>query len=49
MRLGLVTQEQMLTALVAAVETPVSGLRIIGVREIASAVEPDVSAHGFIR
>jgi len=33
-RLGLVTQEQMIAALVSSVENPASGVRILGVREI---------------
>jgi len=36
-RLGLVTLEQMIMALVAAVESPVQGLRIVGVPEIRTA------------
>ena len=35
-RLGLVTLEQMVTALVEAVENPSSGVRICGVSEIRS-------------
>jgi hypothetical protein len=34
LRLGLVTQAQMLAALVRAVETPQSGIRFVGVPEI---------------
>jgi hypothetical protein len=33
-RLGLVTQEQMIAALVSSVETPARGVRILGVPEI---------------
>ena len=36
-RLGLVTLEQMVMALVEAVESPVQGLRIVGVPEIRTA------------
>ena len=36
-RLGLVTLEQMVMALVEAVESPVQGLRVIGVPEIRAA------------
>ena len=36
-RLGLVTLEQMILALVEAVESPVQGLRVIEVPEIRSA------------
>jgi uncharacterized protein YbjT (DUF2867 family) len=35
-RLGLVTHAQMVNALVRAVETPVAGVRVVGVPEIAS-------------
>lgn len=37
LRLGLVTLEQMVMALVEAVESPVQGLRVVGVPEIRSA------------
>jgi uncharacterized protein YbjT (DUF2867 family) len=36
LRLGLVTLEQLILALVEAVETPVHGIRIVGVPEIRS-------------
>jgi hypothetical protein len=35
-RLGLVTLEQMVTALLAAVENPAQGVRVVGVPEIRS-------------
>jgi uncharacterized protein YbjT (DUF2867 family) len=38
LRLGLVTLDQLILALVEAVETPVHGIRIVGVPEIRSAI-----------
>ena len=37
LRLGLVTLDQLILALVEAVESPVQGIRIVGVPEIRSA------------
>ncbi len=37
LRLGLVTLEQMITALTVAVENPVSGRRVVAVPEIRAA------------
>jgi uncharacterized protein YbjT (DUF2867 family) len=43
-RLGLVTHAQMLSALVAAVESPVSGIRIVEVPEIAGGLDVPMAA-----
>lgn len=43
-RLGLVTHAQMLSALVAAVESPVSGIRIVEVPEIARGLDVPMAA-----
>ncbi|MGH9309774.1 MAG: SDR family oxidoreductase [Vicinamibacterales bacterium] len=45
MRLDLVTHEQMLTALVAAVENPAIGVRVVGVDEISSTPNLQLSTH----
>jgi len=39
-RLGLVTRQQMVTALVDAIENPVSGVRIVEVQEIRNGLKP---------
>jgi uncharacterized protein YbjT (DUF2867 family) len=44
-RLGLITLDQMLEALVNAVENPVRGIRIVEVPEIRSGVKPRESAQ----
>ncbi len=46
-RLGLVTWKQMIAALASSVETPLMGIRVVEVPEIAGAVVPEFWDHGL--
>ena len=49
LRLGLVTREQMVRALVTAVENPISGARIVEVPEIRASSRHDEVLHEYSR